>query len=256
MRAVEPEAARQVRRRQGAGQLEDGQRIAARLRDEAVANAVVEPAREDGREEGVGVLLGEPSEGELRQAHELALVARLAHGEDDGHGLRQQPSRDEAQDLARDGIEPLGVVDEAQQGPLRRHLGQQAERGQRDEEAVRSSAGGQAQRHAESGLLGLWKRAEVPQHRRAELMQPREGQLHLGLDPGDPGDAEARGLTGAMVQERGLADARLAADDEHRALAAADVLQDPVERVTLAGSPQQHRRTARGHGDQEGKRAG
>ena len=48
-----------------------------------------------------------------------------------------------------------------------------------------------------------------------------------------------------MVQERRLADARLAADDQHRALAAADVLQQPVERLTLAGAPQQQRGTAR-----------
>jgi hypothetical protein len=69
-------------------------------------------------------------------------------------------------------------------------------------------------------------------------MEPGEGELHLGLDSGDPGDAEARCMTSAMVQERGLADAGLAADDEDRALAAADLPQDAVERVALVGSPQ------------------
>ena len=79
-------------------------------------------------------------------------------------------------------------------------------------------------------------------------MQPGERQLHLGLDAGDPRDAEAGRLPRAVVQERRLADARLPADDQDRALAAADVLQQPVERLALAGSAQQHRRTAPGHG--------
>ena len=191
---------------------------------------------------------GSPPSAQLRQARQLALVARVAHREHDRHRLGQQPPRDEAEHLRRGGVEPLGVVDEAQQRPLRGHLGQQAERGQRDEEAVGRGAGRQAERDAQGGLLGLGKRVEPAEHRRAELMQPRERQLHLGLDPGDPRDAEARRLPRAVVQERRLADARLAAEDQHRALAAAHVLQQPVERLALAGSPQQDRGTARGHG--------
>jgi hypothetical protein len=180
-----------VRRGQRPRQLQDRQRIAARLRDEPVADALVEPARDDGREQGARVLLGEPSERELRQAHQLALIRRLAHCEHDRHRLRQQPSRDEAEDLTRGGIEPLGVIDETQQRPLRGDLGQQAERGEGDQEAVGGSTGSQAQRDTEGGLLRLGKRAEPAEHRSAELMQSRERQLHLGLDPGDPGDPKA-----------------------------------------------------------------
>jgi hypothetical protein len=49
------------------------------------------------------------------------------------------------------------------------------------------------------------------------------------------------------VQEGGLADARLAADDKDRALAAADVLQQPVEHLTLVRSAQQDRGAMGGH---------
>jgi hypothetical protein len=49
------------------------------------------------------------------------------------------------------------------------------------------------------------------------------------------------------VQERRLADPRLPAKNEDRALAAANVLQQPIERAALAGATQQHRGTARGH---------
>ena len=174
---------------------------------------------------------GEPSERQLRQARQLALVARLADREHDRHRLRQQPPRDEPEDLRRGGIEPLRVIDEAQQRPLRGDLGQQAERGQRDQEAVRRGAGRRPERDAQGVLLRLRQRAEPVEHRRAQLMQPRERQLHLRLDAGDLRDPEARRLPSAVVQERGLADARLAADDQDRALAAADVLQQPVERL-------------------------
>jgi hypothetical protein len=78
-------------------------------------------------------------------------------------------------------------------------------------------------------------------------MQSGERQLHLGLNPGDPRDAEAGRLPSAVVQESRLADARLAADDQDRALAAANVCRQPVEHLTLAGSAHQHPRATRGH---------
>ena len=68
MRALQPEPARQLRCRQRPRQLQDRQRIAARLGDEPVADALIEPARDDGREQGARVLLGEPCERQLRQA--------------------------------------------------------------------------------------------------------------------------------------------------------------------------------------------
>ena len=77
-------------------------------------------------------------------------------------------------------------------------------------------------------------------------MQRRERQLQLGLDARDLRDTEAGRLTSAVVHHRRLADARLAGDDEHRALSAANVRQQPVERVALAGTAQRHRRARDG----------
>ena len=56
-------------------------------------------------------------------------------------------------------------------------------------------------------------------------MQPRERQLHLGLDPRDLRDPEAGRLLGGVSQQRRLADARLAADDQDGAAAVARVVQ-------------------------------
>jgi hypothetical protein len=141
----------------------------------------------------------------------------------------------------------LGVVDEARQRALARHLGEQAERGERDQEAVGRRTRGEPERHAQRGLLRLVERVQPVEHRRAQLVQPRERELHLGLDSRDARDPEAGGLLGAVLQQGGLADARLAVQHEHAAVAAADALQQLVEEPPLGGSAQQHRRAASGH---------
>ena len=151
---------------------------------------------DDGRQQGAGVLLVEAREPQLGQAGQLALVARVAHGEHDRHRLRQQPPRDEAEHLRRGAVEPLRVVDAAEQRPLARDLGQQAERGQRDQEAVGRRAGRRPKATRSAARCGSGSASSRAEQRRAELMQARERQLHLGLDAGDLRDPEAGRLPG------------------------------------------------------------
>jgi hypothetical protein len=119
----------------------------------------------------------------------------------------------------------LRVIHETQQRPLLGNFGQQAERGQGDQEAIGGIAGRDAERDTQGALLRLRKGVDPGQHRRAELMQPRERQLHLRLDACDLGDPEPRSLPSGVAQECRLSDTRLAADDEDSALAPAHVLQ-------------------------------
>jgi hypothetical protein len=79
-------------------------------------------------------------------------------------------------------------------------------------------------------------------------MHRSERHLHLGLDAGDPRDPEGGRLSRTVTEERRLADAGVASEHEDRALAAADVVQHPIEPLALVGTVQEHRRTARGHG--------
>ena len=99
--------------------------------------AAFEAARDDVREQHASILLGQPCEAELGQAVEVVLGHRVAHGDHDRHRVGPDSSCDEAEDLARGGIQPLRVLDEAEQWPLVRHGGQQAEHGQPDEEPLR-----------------------------------------------------------------------------------------------------------------------
>ena len=187
------EAARQLGRAHAARQLQQGERIAARLGDDPVTNALVDPARDDRLEQRACVGVVEPAQ-RPAPADPPAVLAGLADGEHERHRLRQQPARDELEHQGRGIVEPLEIVHDAQQRPRLGHAGDQPERGQRDEEAVGRLAGREPQRDPEGDLLRLGQRIQLVEHRRAQLVQSRVRQLHLGLDAGDLHDPEAGGL--------------------------------------------------------------
>ena len=161
---------------------------------------------------------------------------RFVNGEHQRHGLGEQPSRDEPEDLARGGVEPLHVVHETQQRLLLGNLGQQAQRRQRDKEAIRRIVGREAEGSAQGGLLGVRQRVEASEHWPAQLVQTSERQFHLGFDAGDLADSKTSGLLARISQKRGLARSRLGPDDQHPAAATTDVLEQPVKLFTLAGT--------------------
>ena len=108
---------------------------------------------------------------------------------------------------------------------------------ERDQEAVGRVPGREPERDAQSALLGLRKRVEPAEQRRAELMQPGERQLHLGLDPGDLRDPESGGPVRDMLAAAPiLPTPGFAPDDQDGAVAVARVFQESVERFTLAVS--------------------
>ncbi len=107
-------------------------------------------------------------------------------------------------------IEPLLVVRQADQRLLLGDVGQQAQHGQADQEAVRGRAGADAERGPQRILLRHRKPLNPVKHRRAQLLQPGERQLHLRLDARDPLNPAAGRPPGQVVQQRRLACPRLA----------------------------------------------
>ena len=71
-------------------------------------------------------------------------------------------------------------------------------------------------------------------------MQPGERELHLRLNARDPDDATPRRPLGDVLQQRRLADPRLAAHHQHRALPRPDALQLAVQHLALVTSASQH----------------
>ena len=140
-RAGRTEARRQFRVAHAARQLQQGQRVATGLGDDPLADVLVEPAGDDRGEQGARILVIEPLQAQLRHARQLALLARLADGEDDRDPLGEQAARHEPERLRGGLVEPLEVVHETQQRLRLGRLGQQRQRRQADEEAVGSRAG-------------------------------------------------------------------------------------------------------------------
>ncbi|GAA0907164.1 hypothetical protein GCM10009559_75770 [Pseudonocardia zijingensis] len=78
------------------------------------------------------------------------------------------------------------------------------------------------------------------QHGGADLVQRREGELHLGLDTGCPDDPASRGRAEDVLQERGLADTSFSADHQGPALPALDIGEELFEQRAFARPVQQH----------------
>ncbi len=152
-------------------------------------------------------------------------------------GLGQQAPGHERQRLCGRPIEPLRIVDQAHERTLLGRLGQQTQDRERDEEAIRCRAVVQPERRPQRVTLRAWQPVELAEHRRAQLMQPGERELHLRLNARDPGDATLRGPLGDVLQQRRLADPRLAAQHLHRALPRPDALQLAVQCLALDASP-------------------
>jgi hypothetical protein len=95
--------------------------------------------------------------------------------------------------------------------------------------------------HALDGnaVLRAWQMLEVSEHRRAQLMEPGERKLHLGLDARHSHDPISRRAFPQVAEQRGLADPRLAPHDQHLALTRLHTRQQPIQRLALAGTADQ-----------------
>ncbi len=168
--------------RERARQLNQRERVAGRRGMECFGDAIGDVAVYLRQKPG-GIRGAEPLEPRFGKpgCFDLASVA-LADREDDRDRVGFQATSGEEQRVARGGVEPLGVVDEHQQGRLLGGRRDQAEHGGADREAIAGSCGGKCQCATERGRLGFWDRRQDVEDRPRDQQQPREGQLCLGLD--------------------------------------------------------------------------
>ncbi len=162
-----------LRRRGAAGELEQGKRVSMGLGDDPVAHALVEPARGHRGQQLTGVSGGKSLEAQLGEALELRRRAGLADRDEHHHGLRVQPARRNRQRLGRCLVEPLGVLDDAQERLLLGDVGQKAEHGEADQEAIRRNARGQPEGGSQGVTLGRGQTVAPVEHvRSAEPVRP------------------------------------------------------------------------------------
>ena len=233
------EAGNELRSRQCARQLEQREGVSPRLRDDPLADPRVDRALHDGVEERACVGRAQASDRQIRKPGQREVVGGLAHGDHDRDALCEQAAGNECDRLQRDRIEPLSVVDEADQRLVLRELGQQIEDGEPDEEPVGSLPRRQAEGGSERVALRAGEPAQLVEERAAELVQPAVGELQLRLDPDGAGDPERPGARFDVVEESRLADAGLAAKDEDRAAAGSGVREQGVQPRAFAAAPVQ-----------------
>jgi hypothetical protein len=115
-----------------------------------------------------------------------------------------------------------------------------AQRGQPHQEPIRRVTGTQPERHPQRRPLRGGQPAQPIQQRHAQLMQPREREVHLRLHPGRAHHPEPRGGAARVLQQRGLTDAGLAAHHQHAATPGPRPREQLLDRRTLGTPPQQH----------------
>ena len=234
LRVGTAEPAGQLRRGQSAGQLRQRERVPPRLGDDPVPHQIVQPPGHDRLQQRAGVSVAQARDRELRKPRQVLVFAGFAHREDHGDRFRQQAARDEREGLRRSPVEPLRVVDQADQRPFLSHLGEQSERREADGIAVWRRPGAQAERRAQRVALRIRQARQAVQQGRAQLMQDGERQFHLGLDTGRAHHATAGRVLLDVVQQDGLADSRLTAQDQHPAVTRAHLIEQPVQCRLLA----------------------
>lgn len=151
---------------------------------------------------------------------------------------------DEREHLRRGAIEPLLVVDDADQRLLLGDIGKQAQDGQAPEEPIRRLSRADTEERAQGVALRNRQAVQPVQHGRQQLVQRGERQIHLRLDTGGAHDADTRCLVDQPVKQCRFPDARLTADDEGPALPRANGVHEGVEGLALTASAYQPRTTA------------
>ena len=124
-----------------------------RLQNDPIQHVLIQGSGQDGLQQRPRITMPQRLDAKLRQSRER--VAHLTSREHERDLLRQQAAGHERERACRRAIEPLRVIDDTQQRPLLRSLGQQAEGGQSDQERIRSLSGTQPEGDAKRIALGI-----------------------------------------------------------------------------------------------------
>ena len=214
------------RQRLGAGELPGGQRRRELDQRERVAAGLLEQHVADGRrdraagaeaDQGLCRVRVQAAELELAQPAGLeAPVAALARAEQHHDALGVESPGDEQQRVGRRRVEPLRVVDQAQDRAALRQLGDERQAGGRDQEAVAGAVGEPERALQRAGLRGRQALEQV-QRGTQQLVQPRERQLGLRLDSARREHVHVGRAIAHVLEQGGLADSRLSPQHERAA---------------------------------------
>lgn len=195
-------------------EFEQRQRVAARLRQEPLADARGESGEPvDEERSGVGlvewleVVLGESG----RVEEGLQSASERGHEPDSG---ASGPPSDERQHGRAGAVDPWQVVDDDEDRASGGGSNEQLERGVRRQQLVRRGPLTQTEGHRERFGVGRPQAIDAIEEWAQELVQPGEADVGLELRTGRPQEpcAGTPRIGGDHVEQRGLADPGLARD--------------------------------------------
>jgi hypothetical protein len=134
------------------------------------------------------------------------------------------------------------VVDDAQERLLLGDLREQGQRGESDEEPIRGGALTRSEDRREGVALRHGESLDVPEHRAAQLMQAAVGELHLRLDAGGTGHVPPLSPGHDVLEEGGLADARLATEHDGPAATVECIGHQLIECLAFGLTPEKGHR--------------
>lgn len=151
--------------------------------------------------------------------------------------LCHEPPRDEREGSGGSLIEPLSIVDDADQRLLLGNFSQQPEDCQPHLEPIRWWAGAKTERDLHGLALRTREALERVEHRPEQLLQAGERKLHVGLHAGHPRHHASRRLLDQLLEQGGLSDTCLAAHDQGPAASGPNAGQEPAESLSLTAPP-------------------
>ncbi|GAA0245725.1 hypothetical protein GCM10009527_048030 [Actinomadura nitritigenes] len=213
-------------------QLQQGERVAAG----GAEHPVPQPRGQPGRlpvHQGRGRLGGQPAEA---QDGEVGGGQRPV-GRPAAPGRHQQrdrvvldPARREPHRLDGRDVGALAVVDHAEQRAFGRQLRQEGEGGEPGEERVDAGGGLHSERRAQRRGLRVRQQADPVGDGPEQQVQGRVGQFRLALGARDAQHPHAgRRALHRLLQQRRLADPRVADDDQRPARARAGAVDEPFD---------------------------
>ena len=197
-----------------ARQLQQRQRIAVRACDDGVAPRGVDPVADQLPRLGIG----EAPDTQLDDAGQRERLAGLVADREQQHDpLGLQTARGEAESVRRLVVEPRRVVEQGEQRLLVGGVGEKRKNPHADQEPIGLALVRKPERAAERARLRLREPVDPVLDRPQQLVQRGVRKLSLGLDPGRPQHPEVAGHRRCLLEQGGLADAGLAADDQRPA---------------------------------------
>lgn len=227
-------------RAQFPGQLGHRQRATLGLGDDPPCDLRIDRPVDDRAEQLDCDVLGQAFDGEHRETLEGHMGLRGgSYRKEQRDAVGVQPAAEERERVERLAVEPLRIVDHADQRPVPRHFGKQRQRGEADQEPIRRWSGNEPEGRPQRVTLPTGKPVEAVHERDEEALERREPEVGLGFDARDPSNAHpGRGLD-RVVEQRGLAHAGLTPEDENATAAPARRGKHAVDRSALL-APAQH----------------